>query len=436
MFNSPVLDVLVGMVFVFSLFSILVTQINSFIGNFLLLRARHLRGAIDEIIQDEKVRAKLITHPLIRFTKEKAILPQDIITDEQAEYVVNSAIENVTWIDPNTFAKVLTNIITSGAGLFDDLLLTIYNMPPGEARTKIQTQFNLMITTGTGLDDLRKMIGGVRDDEFREALTNNVNMIYAKLSENNVDPTNMISMMAGLNEIDNQAFRGAMATLLSGISSMDEAQHRIAQWFDDAMGRTTSYFKRTMEYYSVAVGLVIAILLNVDSLFIAQSLWNDPALRDSVVAAAEVAAVDAQLQEQANEGITTNADDPTAGVSSALVAAESTLDDLLALRLPMGWVWQTPESAAQFAVPEERNLYCLVAFWAGGNDNNGGDGTVDNGSDENSNTSNGEGDGCRENFFWLWLTKIMGISATAIAVAQGAPFWFGLLGRISNPRRG
>lgn len=405
MFNSPVLDVLVGMVFVFSLFSILVTQINSFISNFLMLRARHLRGAIDDIIQDEKVRARLITHPLIRFTKEKAILPQNIVSDEQANYVVNAAIENVTWIDPNTFAKVLTNIITGGGQLFDELLLTIYNMPPGEARTKIQTQFNAVITTGTGLDDLRRMINGVKDDEFREALHDCMNDVYAKLSERDIDPTNLVSMMAGLTQIENQAFKGAMATLLSGINTMDEAQVRIAQWFNDSMDRTTNYFKRTMEYYSIAVGLIVAILLNVDSLFIAQSLWNDPALRDAVVAAAETAAQDATLETQANEGTTTNEDDPVAGASDALIAAEATLDDLLALRLPMGWSYQNPNEIAdeRLAISAERNLYCLLG-----------------------------GSGCDEGLFWLWLTKIMGITATGIAVAQGAPFWFGLLGRIST----
>jgi hypothetical protein len=32
--------------------------------------------------------------------------------------------------------------------------------------------------------------------------------------------------------------------------------------------------------------------------------------------------------------------------------------------------------------------------------------------------------------FWAWVLKVIGIAITALAISQGAPFWFDLLNKI------
>jgi hypothetical protein len=55
---SPILEVLIGKIFLYRLLSILVTQNNDFIANILKLRAKYLKNAIAEKIRDEQIRAK------------------------------------------------------------------------------------------------------------------------------------------------------------------------------------------------------------------------------------------------------------------------------------------------------------------------------------------------------------------------------------------
>jgi hypothetical protein len=38
------------------------------------------------------------------------------------------------------------------------------------------------------------------------------------------------------------------------------------------------------------------------------------------------------------------------------------------------------------------------------------------------------------NFFWEGLGKVLGLLVTAFALTLGAPFWFDLLGKVSNLR--
>ena len=60
MFDSPILEVIVGMIFIYSLLSVLVTQINTVVATVLRLRARHLLEGITELVQDPILRAKLV----------------------------------------------------------------------------------------------------------------------------------------------------------------------------------------------------------------------------------------------------------------------------------------------------------------------------------------------------------------------------------------
>lgn len=406
MLDSPIVQVLIGIFFIYSLFSILVTQTNSVLSNVLKLRARHLRGAIDEILADDKVRAKLLVHPLIRFTKETAVVPDEIITDEQAKKILNGTIENVSWIAPDTFAKVVLNIVggEGGTQLFGALLEIVRDMPPGEARSRLQSQINTIMTTGKGLEELRVMINGVKDDEFRTQLQQAVNNIYQELTQMGIDPQSLVPILSGLQRIENQAFRSAMRSILATVNTLEEAQSNIAMWFDDSMARTTDAFKRTMQAYSLVAGLLIAILLNVDSLYITQALWTDSSLREATATAALVAVQSGQT----GEVIAPDTDDPLADATTALNQAGNTLEEIITLNLPMGWVWQAPpaeeEVDAMQQPPPQRNLYYIVPR-----------------------PDLGFGDWAA-----LWFVKILGISATAIAIAQGAPFWFGILLRLSG----
>lgn len=69
--------------------------------------------------------------------------------------------------------------------------------------------------------------------------------------------------------------------------SLAEARTRIESWFNDSMDRLSGAYKRKAQAASLLIGVIIALVLNADSLAIANKLWSDPLVREAIVAQAE-----------------------------------------------------------------------------------------------------------------------------------------------------
>ncbi len=74
MISSAIIDVGVGLVLVYILMSIIVTQCNAVLVNILNLRAEHLRDGLEKLITDENLRYELLTHPLINVVQSEMSL--------------------------------------------------------------------------------------------------------------------------------------------------------------------------------------------------------------------------------------------------------------------------------------------------------------------------------------------------------------------------
>ncbi|MDX2153022.1 MAG: hypothetical protein SFV54_19925 [Bryobacteraceae bacterium] len=77
------------------------------------------------------------------------------------------------------------------------------------------------------------------------------------------------------------------AVLQDGTLSLEQAQLRIENWFNEVMQRVTGWYKRRLRYITLAVAGVVTIALNVDTLRIAEVVAKDTDLRLKLVAAAE-----------------------------------------------------------------------------------------------------------------------------------------------------
>ncbi|MDQ7026909.1 MAG: hypothetical protein Q9P01_09860 [Anaerolineae bacterium] len=414
---SPILEVLIGMVFIYSLLSILVTQINAVIANSLKLRARHLRDGIEQLVKDKEILAKVLSHPLVDMVESNMVLPDQRLDDEQVEAIITNTLKNVTWIAPQNFTNVLLNIIRvdSDQELFGALLNVIDGMPSGEERRRLRLLVNQITTTGEGVDRLRKYIAGFEDEAYRQGLVEVLADIDSEIAELGLEPDSNIALMAGLRKVKNPYLRNALSTILATSKSLEEAEAKIGQWFDNGMSRASTAFQTTMQYWSLGIGLLIAVVLNVDSLFMAQSLWNDPALRDALTIAAEqvniadlqaqVDTAQTQIDDTTDGGTdTSQQSDAVATLAESFAAASATAQDLSELRLPLGWSFEglgDADEATDARVGNARYLWNFIP-------------------------------GNYSGWFVLWLAKIIGLGATMIAIAQGAPFWFGILRRLSS----
>jgi hypothetical protein len=465
MLNSAIVEVIIGLIFVFSLASVIVTQINGVITSIFNTRARHLKAGIEDMLTDPVVRTKFLAHPLIRMISPE-ITPDQRLSAQAAESAASGEPQRVTSIPPALFSQALIDVISATASidLYAGLQEVIERDLDGGEKAQMRELLRRLQAGGIGIQEFRNAINDIDNARKRLNLVQALGRVEAMRNDlqSNNESSKLIPLMEGLRYIENQFFRKGMETLLAPARTLAEASAKIEFWFSARMEQLSQQYRRKMAQLSLAVGLVLTMIFNIDALYIARTLWDDPALRAAVALAAQDAVSSGQLQTQIQEAQAVVQSTPTptpepvevmpapeevndaAGAATIatpvptlafsanaqvtprveveptvtipdLIEEVSTVSDtvftLLNLRLPMGWDYQPiaagcPSPATLIPDPcaESRNLWNYLP-------------------------------GNNPNWVTNVLVKVLGWFVTVIAISQGAPFWFDLLNRIATGRR-
>lgn len=160
---------------------------------------------------------------------------------------------------------------------------------------------------------------------------------------------------------------------------LDCFREGIERWFNDAMDRLSGVYRRFSQYSSLAIGLVLAASLNVDSFRVVSTLWQAPTVRAVLVENVM------RIQPPSGGGT----------LEDALKAVRSNVAQFEAMTLPIGWSGEPIAAASGM-----RNGSTSRSIWT----------------------------------TWAVAAAIPGWIITALAVSLGAPFWFGLLQKVMNLR--
>jgi hypothetical protein len=317
MFNSTTLEVAIGMAFIYLLLSLFCTAFNEAIAGIVCSRAKNL---------------------------EKGI--QCLFTD---------GLKSQPGEDGN--GGVIPAITLAEAVYDHGLVQSLYRSTASEQIT------GLLSRLGTNLPSY------IPSRTFSSALLDVLFPLTTATVGGN--PSNLTGMLAELEKLPDSKAKQAICSLVKQAGGdMATTRRSLEAWFDDGMDRAAGWYKRKTQFVLFAIGLVIAVGLNVDSIAIGRTLWISPALRSYSVAAAE--------QYARNQGgITPRASDD--------------LSQLESLSLPIGWnpaKYPWMETGMEGATsPPQFSKFRLIAVLAG------------------------------------WFL-------TAIAMTLGAPFWFDLLNQI------
>ena len=183
----------------------------------------------------------------------------------------------------------------------------------------------------------------------------------------------------GIDKLPEGAARDSLVALVRQAGGdIEKFKASVETWFDDAADRISGFYKRFSHYFSLAFGLAVAIVFNVDSINIAHTLWIDSGKRAAIVAAASSYA-----------GNTTEGQ--TGSSAEQMKAAE---EQLTKLDLPIGW------DLTKYGNQNRVGAFFDTVF-----------------------KSDGGG-----------LIVVLGWLATAFAVSLGAPFWFDAMKGLLNIR--
>lgn len=250
MFNSVVLEVVIGLVFIYLLYSLLATTVQEIIASHFAFRSKILERAIFRMLEDDhkfKNRVKSLfylfkktgnggeprsvssgfyKHPLIKFLGD------------------NKPDSKPAYITKETFSKVMVDLLRG-----DEV------KPGDDVRTLIQK----------ALDEKRLSWGGAT---ISEETLSYIRSIWADAE-----------------------------------GDIEKFKKHLENWFAETMERATGWYKKHTQFILLLVGFLIAIVFNVDTVKIINKLEKDPKLREQIVMQADAYAkvhpdLDKQLLQQ------------------------------------------------------------------------------------------------------------------------------------------
>ncbi|MGK3959272.1 hypothetical protein WMF38_40285 [Sorangium sp. So ce118] len=193
--------------------------------------------------------------------------------------------------------------------------------------------------------------------------------------------------------------RRALATIVDcTVRDMREANIRLERWFNDAMDRAAGRYKRRAQLIISATALALCIGFNADSIELAGALSRDAAMRAAMIVAAQEMAKTPPREAPLDGGMDKDED-----VVGAFNKGGGAHKQLTGLGLKITWGVQAPD---RMSAPGLWNALSAVL----------GQGIV------------------------AWIRGVLdrllspGILITAAAASLGAPFWFDLLNKLVNLR--
>jgi hypothetical protein len=223
MFGSEILEVAIGIIFVFILVSIICTAIREGIETWMKERAAYLEHAIRELLHDPKgdgLAKDLYTHPLISGLFSGDYEPRDSL---KLGRPFASGGKLPSYIPTGTFVTALMDIAARGT-------------KPGAA------------------------------------------------SDTNAPLISLDSMRANVSNIGNpQVQRALLAAIDSAQGDLNKAQAKLEAWYNGAMDRVSGRYKRSTQWTLFWIGLFVAVGLNINTIKIGEYLYSHNAVRAAIV---------------------------------------------------------------------------------------------------------------------------------------------------------
>jgi hypothetical protein len=91
-------------------------------------------------------------------------------------------------------------------------------------------------------------------------------------------PGDFAQLAAAIDAIPDPQLRKAMQGLYRRARDLQQFQDMLGGWFDNAMARMSGAYKRKQLLISLLLGLLLAIMFNIDSIHLFRTLWQQPTL--------------------------------------------------------------------------------------------------------------------------------------------------------------
>lgn len=297
MFGSTLLDIVIGLIFVYLLLSLICSALNEIIEAWLKKRATDLERGIAELLLDRQGKGlvqQLYQHPLVN-----GLFKGEYKSSLNKEWWRNiiSRTNLPSYIPARNFALALMDTILPGQA----------NTPSGAAGATVTTTSPAIGAAGATVSSPVPPAGAPT-------------------------PNPLKPLRDAIGNIGDTKVKQCLMTLVDAAGNdVSKARENIEAWYNSSMERVTGWYKRRGQVIILVLGLGVVIAVNADTIAISTSLSRDKAVRDSLVAAAQ------DYVKQQSDKQQSDTDKPTDRVKQYT-------DKIRNLGLPLGWSKENPLS--------------------------------------------------------------------------------------------
>jgi hypothetical protein len=233
MLGSEVLDVAIGIIFVFLLVSIMASAVREGLEAWLKTRATHLELGIRQLLQDPSgtgLAKQLFDHPLIYSLYPGPYQP---LQSGKLPLALTRGRNLPSYIPSKNFALALMDMAARGP--------------------EVDGKSSHASTAAITFDSVRANVSLIQSPPVQRAL---------------------------------------LVALDNAQGDLQKARQNLEDWYDSAMDRVSGWYKRSTQWILFVIGFAIAIALNVNTMVIADHLYREKATRDALVARAQTAVSD------------------------------------------------------------------------------------------------------------------------------------------------
>lgn len=146
MMNMPVIEVAIGLVFMYLMLSMLCTFINEWIARWLSLRSKNLKAGLQQLLSDDEIVDEIFNHVLLRGSKQKG----------------KDKGKNPSYIASESFSRILIDVIDKKSDCAAKLAKNSKDLTAAVKKSKISDELKEAIT---GLiDDGNTTVGELRNN--------------------------------------------------------------------------------------------------------------------------------------------------------------------------------------------------------------------------------------------------------------------------------
>ncbi len=314
MFGSAIIDIAIGVVFVFLLVSVIASTVNEIILSFLNMRGKELLTGLQTLLDDTDASGlvnKLYNHGQIFGLFQGAFDPKkpgnlpSYIPAQNFVMAFLDVVPAAAQLSTSGEKKAMA-AATASAALPPAPAPVVTNVPQAPASAGSAPQTSNQTPEGA---PPAQPSGPATNSSGDAALFATLWVAAQKLAE---DPKT------------DKVGKPLIAMLEAAGNDAAKLKKSIEDWYNSAMDRVSGWYKYRTQKILFVIGLVLAVAMNIDAIHILKQLSQDSTLRQSIVAAAG----------SAKQPVASGDTEP---LKTQIRDAKTEVMDVSNLGIPIGW---------------------------------------------------------------------------------------------------